>query len=282
MNRPVVRSIASLAFALCVGATCMAQSPCIVDLKTPRAGDRLKILDTVTIRFAAISPRGVVWLYLAKGSGEHRRVLGEIACVPAIGGRYDWTVGQYSASNGKAIAVTGDDYSIVASVVGCSDSSGQFTISPRIDVRSPNGGEQWLMGSVHGIRIDYFDGRSCITLEPTKDPWSMPVTVDLTLLAGDGRAFCIDRDYRSTIECPGLPFSPRLWPGLTYSWSVGSLCDAYMDHGGTGFRIMARVTLFAVYPNEPLVLEDESDETFSICDFMSGGLCGFIHIVPGE
>ncbi len=65
-------------------------------------------------------------------------------------GSYSWTVGRYIGGNAPA----GMGYAVKIKEIGTavSDmSDATFTLAPGITVTSPNGGENWLLGSLHNI-----------------------------------------------------------------------------------------------------------------------------------
>ena len=276
---PVAIAIFVAILFLCSAATAQQPLP-FVHLTSPENGEVLKILDVVSIRWTTDCNLGVR-LYLTQTDGRSISSLGLIAQISDPSVRlYRWTVGKFDRGTAKAgtgyriLGVCGPHLPIPGLPGGGSGYSGTFAICPRIDVRSPDGGESWRLGTEHNITIEYYDGEVCIVPWGHEPPPPIPVTVDLMLTRAGSADLTIDQDYPAAFNCPS-GFSIKPWRRvLNYSWQVGALDSGrgYMEGGRDCNKIKARVTMLNPQPFPmPGAYEAESDGTFTICNY--DGLC---------
>ena len=125
--------------------------PATITVTSPNGGENWTLGSPQNITWTQSGVSGTLKITLLKGG----LTIGTIATgVNAAGGSYAWTAGQHSIG----AAVAGTDYTIKIKEVGTivadiSDAVFQLSssVTPTITVSSPNGGEDWAMGSVQNI-----------------------------------------------------------------------------------------------------------------------------------
>jgi endonuclease/exonuclease/phosphatase family metal-dependent hydrolase/archaellum component FlaG (FlaF/FlaG flagellin family) len=196
-----------------------------VKLEYPVGGEELIIGKPVTIEWTYSGIRRDIKIILLKGGSP----VGEIATCPRANLSYTWTVTDFdngSGSDYKIKIITTDEWYY--------DTSANFTIAneviPTITVTSPNGGENWELGS-----------SKTITWETTA------ITGDVKIvLWKDGSGIgAIDRNLN--------PASG------SYTWTVGNLLNGTTVAAGSGYKI--RIRELVPDGNGPY---DESNAPFNI------------------
>jgi len=168
-----------------------------ITVTSPNGGQDWQIGTTHNITWSSSGVSGDVTLKLYRGGTDLGRI--EASAVPFSPGTYSWTIAA-TLPNGTTVT-PGSNYKVmVRSTAAVNDlSNADFTISSppdgaTITVTSPNGGQDWQIGTTHNVI------------------WSSSgVSGDVTLKLYRGGTDL------GRIEAGAVPFSPG-----TYSWTIAA------------------------------------------------------------
>jgi subtilisin family serine protease len=176
-------------------------------LTSPNGGETWELGSTQNITWNATGISGQVWLSLFKDGANVGAIKGNLE---ASEGTYPWTVG--TLSNGTTVS-PGSGYTIRVKQQGgglqdFSDSS--FTISG-LEVTSPNGGENWQLGSIRNI---------------TWNAAGISGQVWLSLFKDGANVGAIKGNL---VASPG-----------SYAWTVGTLSNGTVVSAGSGYTVRVK------------------------------------------
>ena len=179
-----------------------------ITLTSPNGGENWQLGSTQMITWNATGITGNVWLSLFKDGANIGAIKGNL---DASVGSYTWTVG--NLADGTTVSA-GSGYTVRVKKQGggAEDfSNASFTIYD-LEVTSPNGGENWELGSTQMITWNASGITELVWLSLFKDGANIgSIKGNLDASAG------------------------------TYTWTVGNLADGTMVSPGSGYTIRVRV-----------------------------------------
>ena len=196
-----------------------------ITVTSPNGGENWELGSTQNITWNAAGITGNVWISLFKDGVNLGAIKGNLN---ASAGSYTWTVG--SLSNGTTVS-PGSGYTIRVKEQGggVEDfSDAPFTICG-LEVTSPNGGENWQLGSTRNI---------------TWNAAGIPGQVWLSLFKDGTNLGAIKGNLDASAG--------------SYTWTVGNLANGTTVSAGSGYTVRVK--------EQGGGLQDFSDASFTISD----------------
>lgn len=219
----------SFTFTDCHGESCTTSGiititgpPSILTLTSPNGGENLLPFTNFDITWNQENVSNSLKITLLKDGEEDRIIAYDI---DPDSGSYSWVVATYEG--GTAPTGTGYKIKLEENETGLSDSSdAHFTISNQsvISVISPNGGENWLPGSIENItwtasnvsstvEITLWQNGSSRTIADHVDPlsgsypWTVGDYMGGTAQTGQGYTICVKEEGTTIEDCSNVPFT---------------------------------------------------------------------------